>query len=244
MNNNPYKAIWAANRLIANIHEVESPVVPDVAGTISGYRLFRYVEIKKGGLVDLISVTRDVKWTIGSTLEAQHQERFELYGGSLAIPGHNVPYLSCSCGIYALNSLEELARNVHNIVYGMQNIVGARVDLWGRIIEHETGYRAEYARISGFIRELTRPEYVAERMSQFHELELITFSRAVSVPFTTKRCKDASVRARFNVGDRVRNTKWAYKGVGTITKKRNRTCVVRIKGHGHRCYYYEDLESV
>lgn len=51
----------------------------------------------------------------------------------------NPPGSDCSCGIYAFKDLTALHQVVHEA-----DVLG-RVALWGRIVEHESGYRAEYA---------------------------------------------------------------------------------------------------
>lgn len=53
---------------------------------------------------------------------------------------HTAPGEDCACGLYAMKTVEALAKTLH---YGPQ-IIG-RVALWGEIIEHDDGYRAEYA---------------------------------------------------------------------------------------------------
>lgn len=67
---------------------------------------------------------------------------------------HHVPDELCSCGFYALKELDPdlliLARagfRVHDGRDGSKRIVIGRVELAGKVIEHERGYRAERARI-------------------------------------------------------------------------------------------------
>lgn len=67
---------------------------------------------------------------------------------------HHVPDELCSCGFYALKELDPdlliLARagfQVHDGRDGSKRIVIGRVELAGKVIEHERGYRAERARI-------------------------------------------------------------------------------------------------
>ena len=60
----------------------------------------------------------------------------------------NVPNEACSCGIYGAKSLDELV-NEYKLSIGDHTILG-KVALWGKIIEHERGYRAEFAYPLGF----------------------------------------------------------------------------------------------
>lgn len=50
---------------------------------------------------------------------------------------HEAPNLDCSCGLHAARELEALRRTRCPAVLG-------RVALWGRVIEHEHGYRARF----------------------------------------------------------------------------------------------------
>lgn len=51
---------------------------------------------------------------------------------------HMAPDAECSCGFYSYKTLELLQEN-HNI-----EAVHAEVWIWGRVIEHEKGYRSQY----------------------------------------------------------------------------------------------------
>jgi hypothetical protein len=59
---------------------------------------------------------------------------------------HHVAAPGCSCGIYALKAPR----------FGpWPGCVGGRVALWGRVIEHDDGYRAEYAYPVSLFRAMT-----------------------------------------------------------------------------------------
>lgn len=62
-----------------------------------------------------------------------------------------VPAMRCSCGIYATNNLEEAVN------YG--EILG-RVAMWGHVIEHSNGYRAQFA----YPQSLYVPDQLVETM--------------------------------------------------------------------------------
>ncbi len=57
---------------------------------------------------------------------------------------HRTPSLECGCGIYALTHLDGSERK-ELFVEGGIHVCGT-VMLWGRVIQHTHGYRAEYAR--------------------------------------------------------------------------------------------------
>jgi hypothetical protein len=53
---------------------------------------------------------------------------------------HNAPQIGCMCGIYAAKSFDQLRR----MGYDRRGICG-EVNLWGTIVEHEFGWRAQFA---------------------------------------------------------------------------------------------------
>jgi hypothetical protein len=60
-------------------------------------------------------------------------------------PPHRAPQEGCSCGFYATKDLAPVTFFVH------PEIVVGRVDLAGKVIEHDYGYRAQHARIAALI---------------------------------------------------------------------------------------------
>jgi hypothetical protein len=59
---------------------------------------------------------------------------------------HEAPSRGCDCGIYALKSHADALYLARQIAEPVLVAVG-RVSLWGRVVETERGYRAEYAYI-------------------------------------------------------------------------------------------------
>jgi hypothetical protein len=59
---------------------------------------------------------------------------------------HEGPQAECTCGVYAGRSLDHLRRlgYTENRVYG-------EVSLWGRVVEHEDGWRAQFAYPKNFV---------------------------------------------------------------------------------------------
>ena len=53
---------------------------------------------------------------------------------------HDAPQANCTCGVYASKSLEHL-RTTGYAKYGIHG----EVNLWGTVVEHELGYRAQFA---------------------------------------------------------------------------------------------------
>jgi DNA-binding CsgD family transcriptional regulator len=79
-------------------------------------------------------------------------------GAEVVHERHQAPNATCTCGIYAVKSLDQL----RDLDCGRRGISG-EVHLWGTVIEHQTGWRAQFAypkslvlspeslRIGGFI---------------------------------------------------------------------------------------------
>ena len=71
------------------------------------------------------------------------------------------PYLACVCGIYAYNDPTLLDwdqwTRTHEQVFG-------EVDLWGKVIEAERGYRAEHARVVSLYNTGETSAELAERL--------------------------------------------------------------------------------
>jgi hypothetical protein len=53
---------------------------------------------------------------------------------------HEAPQAGCTCGVYAAKSLAHL-RTAGYTQYGIHG----EVNLWGTVVEHETGWRAQFA---------------------------------------------------------------------------------------------------
>lgn len=120
---------------------VADPVTPPVplhrafvAGPIVAYRVWRVTEDGDG--IRLVAISVGQSWPCGRPLEAVHvsnyfHERCES------------PQQHCGCGIYAFKRPDAIELS-HDIREGLL-IVHGQVALWGRVFEHELGYRAQYA---------------------------------------------------------------------------------------------------
>ena len=59
------------------------------------------------------------------------------------------PHLTCTCGIYAYKEKPRLLHEIRNkmtppAIYSGLRLVYGEINLWGKIIEHEDGYRAQF----------------------------------------------------------------------------------------------------
>ena len=123
--------------------------IPDGIEPITGYRYWSYT--LGDGLARLDSLRSvgcwegaGLSWIVSSCLVAG------------ADPGHVAPVEGCTCGFYALSELTEAlfprtlvlaAKQSNTSDIDPDGVVWGRVELAGKIIEHECGYRAERARI-------------------------------------------------------------------------------------------------
>ena len=110
--------------------------VPDFISPITAYRAWQW---DANGLRSL----NGERWLPGQPLAASC--RVDAIGSiaGLSKATHNpaeLPYFSCTCGVYAARTIEHLRQcsykkfGVHGEVY-----------LWGKVVEHERGWRAQFA---------------------------------------------------------------------------------------------------
>jgi hypothetical protein len=103
--------------------------VPDYISPVVGYRAWQW---DASGLRSLCGEP----WHPGRTLAAGC--KFSISG--LVHQVHDAPLMSCTCGIYAAKSQVDL-RTAGYTGSGIQG----EVLLWGTLVEHELGWRAQYA---------------------------------------------------------------------------------------------------
>lgn len=122
--------------------------VADYVEPAHGFRMWRTGELD--GLAYLTSTTGGVMWPTDNALQAQH------VGDSAAWLALNIYHLAdkdpvppvrrCACGIYAYTDAAELIRGEATAMALYQRVIG-EVELWGKVWEHERGYRAQFARV-------------------------------------------------------------------------------------------------
>ena len=121
-------------------HEVTS--APDYISPIIGYRVWHWDG------VDLRSLNGE-PWRPGTPLQARCRVcDFALWcrGHQTRLGSHSAPHLECTCGIYAGGNLEHLRKPGYerSLIYG-------KVLLWGTVVEHRRGWRAQYAYPHSFL---------------------------------------------------------------------------------------------
>lgn len=136
--------------------------VPDAITPLSGYRIWRVVD--EGAEPIFVALTNDSREWVGATCgwasatcSITPGQLHPLPSGPLEwgpITEHRTPGEDCSCGFYATKELqpEQLmlaasSRAPAPFFGNSARFVLGRVALAGKVIEHDSGYRAERARI-------------------------------------------------------------------------------------------------
>jgi hypothetical protein len=104
--------------------------VPDGIEPITAYRLW---QVAPDG--NLRSLFGELTWLPGAWMAA-HCDR----------SGHSAPHEGCTCGLYATRGLDDVLA-LAGTIETADAVVG-RVELSGKVIEHDHGYRAELARVT------------------------------------------------------------------------------------------------
>jgi hypothetical protein len=110
--------------------------IPDYISPVVGYRVWQW---DAAGLKSL----NGELWLASQPLSAVCRADKNGSIAGLSKTTHNSgesPYFNCTCGVYAARSIEHL----HRCGYGKFGVHG-EVYLWGRVVEHERGWRAEFA---------------------------------------------------------------------------------------------------
>jgi len=107
--------------------------VPDYVAPIVGWRAWKWDPPQ------LTSINNQSAWYPGQPMKAK------CAGGAWAtrtcpLPGHEPADKHCTCGIYAAKTLDRL----YAMGYARSGLYG-EVYLWGRVVEHTHGWRAQFA---------------------------------------------------------------------------------------------------
>ena len=110
--------------------------VPDYISPIIGYRVWQW---DAAGLKSLNGELWFPRQALSAVCKADTRNSIS----GLARTVHDVaelPSFKCTCGVYAAKNIE----HIHKCGYGKFGVRG-EVFLWGRVVEHERGWRAEFA---------------------------------------------------------------------------------------------------
>jgi hypothetical protein len=110
---------------------------------------------------------------------------------------HPVPFQACMCGFWAYKSISA----IHQLS-NRQMIL--RVDLYGKVLEGETGYRAEKQRVMAIYIPSYQPPYElaemlykqANMLAHHYNLELHTYDSILDIPFSGENPSNGTVEQR------------------------------------------------
>jgi hypothetical protein len=118
--------------------------IPDFVEPLVGWRAWKVRAPFPGAGPgpDFSSVILDTPWAPGRKFSAEHS--FDL-----GAKCHGLLRLDCSCGVYAFNDPRDAffyLMKVRDRLLGMSvEVAMGTVSLWGKVVECESGYKAEYA---------------------------------------------------------------------------------------------------
>lgn len=129
----PYKVVRPAE---------PQPVVPDLVECLTAWRAWDVVG--EGERLRLQALGKEHIWRPRRAMEADcaKASAFELLARRGPVPTHDAPEESCSCGVWSFKELDGLVSALTR--YGIIRVLG-KVYLWGKVVETENGYRAQYA---------------------------------------------------------------------------------------------------
>jgi hypothetical protein len=110
----------------------EAFAIPDVIEPITAWRAWALAEASDGAPELRPIIYSGETWPAGEVAQAKCPPH--------AASGHRPPEADCSCGLYAVDGLDRLPA-----VTGRDVTVIGSVALWGTIVEHDSGFRAERA---------------------------------------------------------------------------------------------------
>lgn len=114
---------------------------------IIGYRVWGL-----DNFYNLLSLFSTTRWEPYSKLVGACKNHFLIrYCNHHELPDiDEIPNINCTCGIYAWKTLFGTTNGIRDFLLHGGYIIG-KVYLWGRVIEHERGYRGQYAYPHSFL---------------------------------------------------------------------------------------------
>lgn len=134
--------------------------IPDVVEPLVGYRVFN---VEDGLLTSTV---------VGQVYEPGEDAHAECKAITFYEDKHVAPGPNCQCGFYAFKSIEELS-----VWHGWdeEDQVVARVLLWGSVMPHKRGYRAEWMRIDAlFLDDTSCIPRTVKWAAKSYDVDLVT----------------------------------------------------------------------
>jgi len=143
--------------------------IPDYISLIVGHRVWRW------GTTGLQSLNGE-RWLPNRPIEARCRIAPADRHMRVVESANEVPDRHCTCGVYAAKSIEHL-RQLGYAGYG----AGGEVYLWGTVVEHTLGWRAQFAYPKNLVLPLhLLPFTLAESNARLNEL--IAFGTDIFIP--------------------------------------------------------------
>lgn len=116
-----------------------------VAGPITGYRLWPIYADGSNYWLGSLAVD-STQWMPGFPQVASCEQRgFNLF---ITHDANKTPHKGCTCGVHAMRHREQLLLYLQaapaSKIGRLVGIAAGSIMLWGRVIEHQHGYRAQY----------------------------------------------------------------------------------------------------
>jgi hypothetical protein len=161
--------------------------IPDGIEPLSGYRMWRYVLTTRRAWLHSMTCAG----LGGCPWEQAGTDWVESHCMVNDHPWHVSPSEGCSCGVYAVSSPAKLYEDGLPFEGGDgSGFLMGRVDLAGKVIEHDWGYRAERARIA----QLIPIEGAIRDVMRFGSRLGVSIAPAVPPPSTDTWLSDVMVR--------------------------------------------------
>jgi hypothetical protein len=113
--------------------------IPDYISPIIGYRVWTW------GTTGLKSLCGE-RWKPSQSLAARCRASSVVGRAEVVHDTRDVPQANCTCGVYAVKTLDHF-RSAGYERFGIHG----EVYLWGKVVEHELGYRAQFAYPKNFV---------------------------------------------------------------------------------------------
>lgn len=136
---------------------MKAPDIPDYVSPIVGYRVWNW---DTAGIRSL----NGEQWLPGRALTAK-----------CPTTDHESPADGCSCGVYAAKTYQHLRKITS---YYVDSVVHGEVYLWGKVVEHDLGYRAQ----SAYPKSLVLPWNIDLRLEPSRLKRLLVYGADISLP--------------------------------------------------------------
>ena len=200
------------------LSERELGGVPDLIEPIEGWRVWKILIVPSQyhALPILRSVVLDTPWTPRRKVAAEHN--FDL-----GAKCQGLLKSSCSCGVYAFKDLADAFMyllGIRDRLLGMAiDTAFGTVSLWGKVVECERGYRAQFA----------YPRHIYLPATAYYRVPDVSSAFGVPVGVHASFCKgESSATQPFERG---------VQGCDTLALRKAR--VLEIKGNPCKIGFYD-----